>query len=111
MEYRTTTYESDLETTQFIDHVEESMKEYWKLQGYEEEQLNELDFRSSIHNSIIHLFNQGTISQKQIIEYVTLNTSYEVLGQLEGQYNEKYNKLTGEINTRIEKIIKNRLEC
>lgn len=109
-ETRTTTYEADLETIQFLDNLEISIKEYWKLQGYTEEQMDGIDFRSNIQNSIVGLFRHGGLSPKLLVEYVTLSTSYEATGQLHGEYKQKYNEMTNTMNKRIEKIIKNSLE-
>ena len=109
-ETKTTTYEADLETMQFLDNLETSIIEYWKLKGYTEEQLDGVDFRSSIHNSIIGLFRHGSLSPRLLVEYVTLSTSYETTGKLHGEYKQKYDEMTHKMTTRITKNIKNSLE-
>lgn len=109
-ETRTTTYKADLETMQFLDHVEESVREYWKLKGYTEEQMEGIDFQSNIHNSIISLFRHGGVSPKTFVEYITLTTSYTATGQLNKEYMNKYNDMNNTICSRINKNIKNSLE-
>lgn len=109
-ESRTTTYQADNETIMFLDNIEESMKEYWKHQGYTTEQMEDIDFRSNIHNSIVSLFRRGGRYTQTMVEYLILETSHSILGQLNNEYEEKYNTLSKQINTRIEENIKNSLE-
>lgn len=110
-ETRTVQYNADIETLQFIDDIEESMKEYWRWHGYQEEQIQQIDFRSNIHNSIIGLFRRATMSKKSIIEYVTLSTSYEATGQLNGEYNKKFEEKQEKINKKIRNLLNDGMEC
>lgn len=109
-ETRTTTYEADLETVQFLDNLEESIIEYWKLKGYTDEQLVGIDFQSNIHNSIISLFRHGGISPKTFVEYITLTVAYTTTETLNPEHKSQYDDMTNKICSRINNIMKNSLE-
>ncbi len=107
---KTTTYEADAETTQFLTNIEQNMKDYWLLKGYTPEQMEGVDFKSNIHNSIISLFRRGGLSPKLLVEYLILTTSYDLMEKLNDEYKQEYKEIQNKMNSRINKIIKNSMK-
>lgn len=111
LETRIVQYNADMETIQFMDNLEESLKEYWYLKGYHDEEIEQIDFRSNIHNILIGLFRRCNLSPTELVEYVTLSTSYEATGQLNGEYNKKFEEKQEKINKKIRNLLSDGMEC
>ena len=109
-ETHTIVYNGDIETITFIDRLEESLFQYFQLQGYNPEQIQQVDFRSNIHNSIIGLFRRCNLSPKELVEHLTFTTSLEATGELHGEYQQQWNETNLKLNNRITKLVQNEVE-
>jgi hypothetical protein len=121
-EHEVIPFVADPENVKFLEELENTFKVYYNLAHHTSEERERMvergmkeykavDLRPTLINLMLGLFRRCNLSQLEIIEYLTLVNSFNLVGYLRGDYEQQYMRMNRKINKRIRKLVKQSMEC